>query len=58
MLLLSKNDEEKYLWHFLLSDKVFTNAMLSDTDYGRMMAISQILYSQYHIWVRFEKQSY
>ena len=32
--------------------------MLSDTDYGRMMAISQILYSQYHIWVRFEKQSY
>ena len=24
--------------------------IVSDTDYGHMMAISQILYVQYHIW--------
>ena len=28
------------------------------TDHGRMMAVCQILYSQNHIWVRSEKQSF
>ena len=28
------------------------------TDYGRMMAISQILFGQYHTWVRSEKHSF
>jgi hypothetical protein len=34
------------------------NHMDMSTDYGRMMAISQILFDHYRIWVRSEKQSF
>ena len=32
------------------SESFFIRTSVAATDYGRMMAISQLLYDQYHIW--------
>ena len=48
-----------YLLNFEVDKMIFlVTFIVSDTDYGHMMAISQIFYGHYlgYIWVRCEKQ--